>query len=109
MLDLFAVGAAIENNKIEPFTNNENKLSMHKIILIAIGLIICFGTSYLAFNCNLNEKPATRALYTIFAFLFSGIYLIYYFIYHVILGKKCGSGKDISNIVTNMKKRKGRR
>jgi len=109
MLDLLAAGASVENyiNKVEPFTNSENSpRNMQRYILIALALIICFGTAYLAFNCNQNEKPATRAIYTIFAFLFSGLYLIYYFIYHVILGKKCSAGKDITNIVAKGIKRK---
>ena len=108
MLDLLAVGTSVENyiNKVEPFTNYSVSQSMHKYILIALALIICFGTAFLAFNCNQNEKPATRAIYTIFAFLFSGLYLIYYFIYHVILGKKCSAGKDIVNIVSKSKRKK---
>ena len=106
-MDLFAIKQTVESfsNKEEtPITENKS-MNMNTIILIVLGLVICFGTSYLAYSCNYNETPATRALYTIFAFLFSGIYLIYYFIYHVILGKKCGSGKDISNIVRNYSKK----
>ena len=106
-MDLFAIKQTVEsfsNKEEKPITNNKS-MDMNTVILVVLGLIICFGTAYLAYCCNNNETPATRALYTIFAFLFSGIYLIYYFIYHVILGKKCGSGKDISNIVRNYSKK----
>jgi hypothetical protein len=106
-MDLFAINHTAEffsNKEQKPITENK-EMNMNTIILVVLGLVICIGTSYLAYSCNCNEIPATRAIYTIFAFLFSGIYLIYYFIFHVILGKKCGSGKDISNIVRNYSKK----
>jgi|LakMenEpi03Aug12_release.lakeMendotaPanAssembly.Ray.scaffolds.fasta_scaffold752111_1 quinol-cytochrome oxidoreductase complex cytochrome b subunit len=106
-MDLFAINKTAEffsNKEDTPITQNK-EMNMNTIILFVLGFVICIGTAYLAYCCNHNETPATRALYTIFAFLFSGIYLVYYFIYHVILGKKCGSGKDISNIVRNYSKK----
>jgi hypothetical protein len=106
-MDLFAINKTAEffsNKEDKPITENK-EMNMNTIILVVLGFVICIGTAYLAYSCNYNETPATRAIYTIFAFLFSGIYLIYYFIYHVILGKKCGSGKDISNIVRNYSKK----
>jgi hypothetical protein len=106
-MDLALMNKTVEsfsNKKQKPITDNKS-MDMNTIILIVLGLVICIGTSYLAYSCNCNEIPATRAIYTIFAFLFSGIYLIYYFIFHVILGKKCGSGKNISNIVRNYSKK----
>ena len=76
-MDLFAIKESFSNNEQKPITENK-EMDMNTIILIVLGLVICIGTSYLAYSCNYNETPATRALYTIFAFLFSGIYLIYY-------------------------------
>ena len=66
--------------------------------------IIAFGASYLAYECNSHENPATRAIYTIFAFFFSGFYLIYYLIVHVVLGYQCFDGRNISNIIKQKKK-----
>ena len=106
-MDLFAIKQTAEffsNKEYKPITENK-KMDMNFIIVVVLSFVICIGTSYLAYSCNYNETPATRAIYTIFAFLFSGIYLIYYFIYHVILGKKCGSKKDISNIIRNYSKK----
>ena len=65
---------------------------------IIMTILIALGTSYLAFSCNDKETPATRFVVTLFAFLFSGIYLMYYFIVYILLNKKC-NGKDISDIV----------
>lgn len=71
---------------------------------IVTALIISFGTAYIAYSCNEYEKPATRALSTIIAFFFSGFYLIYYFIVHVLFDRKCSS-KGINNIIKNISKK----
>ena len=96
----------------EKFTNNTNNTNedivsqfMNNIPItwIIAAFIISFGASYLAFECSCTEKPATRAIYTILAFFFSGFYLIYYLVVHVILGYQCFSGKNISNIIKSKK------
>ena len=93
----------------EKFTNNSDEdvvtrfMNNIPITWIIAALIISFGASYLAYECSCTEKPATRAIYTILAFFFSGFYLIYYLIVHVILGYQCFSGKNISNIVKSKK------
>ena len=71
---------------------------------IIIALLISFGTAYIAYSCNEFEKPATRALSTLIAFFFSGFYLIYYFIVHVLFDRKCSS-RGINNIVKNISKK----
>ena len=106
MIELFAISKLAEhmsNNdedmQIEGFSFSNN-LSPSMIIL---SFIIACGIAYLAFQCNSNETPATRFLITVFAFLFSGLYLIYYFIRYVIMDSKC-SGKGPSTILQNVKK-----
>jgi hypothetical protein len=66
-----------------------------------MALIISFGSAYIAYSCNQYETPATRALSTLIAFFFSGFYLIYYFIVHVLFDRKCSS-RGINNIVKNI-------
>ena len=99
---------------IEKFSNKDTELEINNDILstylnkvepswIIAALIIAFGAAYLAYECSCTESPATRAIYTIFAFFFSGFYLIYYFIVHVVLGYQCFSGKNITNIVKSKK------
>lgn len=89
----------------EKFTNQTDEDFVSKfmnnvpITWIIAAFIISFGASYLAYECSCTEKPATRAIYTILAFFFSGFYLIYYFIVHVVLGYQCFDGKNISNIL----------
>ena len=107
MLELFSLFKGIElyaNNDIKEGLNVDYIPFEIPTSWIIIALIIAFGTAYLAFSCNEYEKPATRALSTIIAFFFSGFYLIYYFIVHVMFDRKCGS-RGINNIVRNISKR----
>jgi len=106
MLELFTLFKTIESfTKIENFNNDlENPLTTIPTSWIIMALLISFGTAYIAYNCNENEKPATRALSTIIAFFFSGFYLIYYFIVHVLFDRNCSS-KGINNIIKNITKK----
>lgn len=105
MLELFAAYKFLESysNINEPYGMDKipDKIPISWII---IALVIAFGTAYIAYSCNEYEKPATRALSTIIAFFFSGLYLIYYFIVHVLFDRKCGS-RGINNIVKNISKK----
>lgn len=109
MLELFALfkvldkNSSSEENFSNPESNNLYKMNFPTSWII-MALIISFGTAYIAFACNQYEKPATRALSTIIAFFFSGFYLIYYFIVHVLFDRKCSS-KGINNVVKNIVKK----
>lgn len=117
MIELFSIIAATEyfKNSRERFSNNDfldndfrkkynNFPDSVPMSWVFIMLLISFGTAYLAYCCSQYEKPASRAVMTIIAFFFSGFYLIYYFIYHVLLDKDCGS-RSITNIVRNIAKK----
>ncbi len=106
MLELFALFKVMNNNtnKNEHFTINDSLTNDIPTSWIIMALIISFGTAYLAFACNQYEKPSTRALSTIIGFFFSGFYLIYYFIVHVLFDRKCAS-RGINNIVKNISKK----
>jgi len=108
MIELFAAYKIMKNHKKkhENFTNNTDLYDNFNIPAswIIMALIISFGSAYIAYSCNHYEKPATRALSTIIAFFFSGFYLIYYFIVHVMFDRKCGS-RGINNIIRNISKK----
>jgi uncharacterized protein YybS (DUF2232 family) len=106
MIELFALFKVLDSNQSikESFSQNNFLETNIPTSWIIMALIISFGTAYIAFACNQYEKPATRALSTIIAFFFSGFYLIYYFIVHVLFDRKCGS-KGINNIVKNISKK----
>jgi uncharacterized protein YybS (DUF2232 family) len=112
MLELFTVFKLVES-----YSNKDLKEGLDfdsyipnpiPVSWIIVALIIGFGTAYIAYMCNQNETPATRALSTIIAFFFSGIYLVYYFIVHVVFDRKCGSS-GINNIVRNISKKNNRK
>jgi uncharacterized membrane protein len=94
-----------ENFKPSPYSDFLQNTTKIPISWIISAIIISFATAYIAYSCNEYEKPATRALSTIIAFFFSGFYLIYYFIFHVLFDRKCSS-RGINNIVKNLTKPK---
>ncbi len=98
MIELFATIALTSSSSSKDVEHFEVGPTPYPWTWIIISLLIAFGTAYLAFSCNDRETPATRFIVTFFAFLFSGIYLIYYFIVYILLNKKC-NGKDISDVV----------
>ena len=102
---------SLEKQSSERFENNKDNKNfvegdIHKIPTswIVLSILIGMGTAYLGYSCNLNETPATRFMITIFAFFFSGIYLLYYFIIYILLNKKC-NGKDIANIIKKISRK----
>ncbi len=115
MLELFTImnsmQSSLEKETIEKFESNKNdpnyvQTSLHRIPTswIILSILIGIGTAYLAYSCNYSETHATRFIVTIFAFFFSGIYLVYYFIIYILLNKKC-NGKDIGEIMKKIFKK----
>ena len=110
MIEFFAVMKTLESKNSSSLNNNiDDKITNFflnniPITWIIVALIVSFGSAYLAFQCNINQTPASRALYTIFAFFLSGIYLLYYFIVNIMFGINCYDGKMINNSIKNMKK-----
>ena len=95
------------NRGYEGMTNDELLDSMGVVGLI-ISLCISLATSYLAYECNRGSNPGIRWLVTVVAFLFSGLYLIYYLFVHVVFGDQCKTRKFnlFSKGMKMMKKRK---
>jgi len=58
-------------------------------LTMVISLIVMATAGYLCWNCNAKEDKAARIIYTVFATIFGYIYLIYYFIYRILMGRKC--------------------
>ena len=55
---------------------------------LVLSLIISIGAFYLAWMCY-PKNDARRFIISLFAFFFSGLYILYHFIVHVALGYDC--------------------
>lgn len=87
LLETFAYQYVNSNSKdSETFINNLNNVTLLGTIF---SFTISFATAYLAFQCNRNTDKVSRYLITIVAFLFSGLYLVYYLFAHVVFGSSC--------------------
>jgi len=72
----------------EPFENIDAK---NMIKTYAIPLLMTAYAMYLGWNCtkNLKNNPFKRFFWMLIYFLFSGIYLLYYFVAYYMAGKSC--------------------
>ena len=87
MLELFTIDKLTRSR--QPTSENSRQISHGSSI---VSVIIAIGAAILAYQCNLHKTPAARFIIVVLSFLFSGIYLIYYFIWHVLLGNDCEGG-----------------
>jgi hypothetical protein len=100
MLELLYLNSQFSNNINDLLEQNQYQEHQFKLqslfkhqsynnAIMIICLLIGLFTAYLAFKCNAKENPPKRLLITLFAFFFSGLYLLYYFIRYVLLGDIC--------------------
>ena len=59
------------------------------IILTVFQLFLIGVAGYLAWDCNKGQTPLMRVVFTVLAVVFSGIYILFYVIYHNILNVEC--------------------
>ena len=97
------------NKNREDFQETKNPFANLSPASIVIALLISVAAAYFAFECNSHQKPATRFVYTLIAFFFPGLYLIYYFIRHVILGDKCKGRQLFSGTRSTNGRRRARK
>jgi Na+/H+ antiporter NhaC len=79
--------------------SDDYKMKNHykKKINMILSLLITTIAVYLAWKCNKHESMGLRVLYSLFAGLFSGIYLLYYLVVRVFLNNKCGTKFKLQN------------
>lgn len=65
-----------------------------------VNLILMVVAGYLAWNCNVGETVFMRSIYTLLAVIFSGLYLLYYFVYRILMGKSCGITAELNSLRT---------
>ena len=76
-----------DNQEKEGFS--ENRSTGRDLVSGIIGLVLMVCAGYLAWTCNEGQGEVLRIVYTVLAVIFSGIYLLFYLIYHVILNNRC--------------------
>jgi hypothetical protein len=81
----------LEKIIIENDLSSKNSLNIDVLTLVIglISLVISIYTAKLAYSCNIKASDVSRTVATLFGFFFSGSYLVYYFIWHKLLGNKC--------------------
>lgn len=103
MLEYFT-SRYIANRDKENFDMTDLNDPMTNLIILAIGV----AAAYLAYEANAGEPMGMRILITVVAFLFSNIYIIYYFIRYVLLGDKIGSSSGKKSTSKGKGRGKGR-
>ena len=81
------------------FNNNENitqsltektiNIDALNFVIGILSLIISIFSAKLAYECNSKTSDASQIISILFGFFFSGFYLMYYFLWHSILGNRC--------------------
>ena len=75
-----------------PNKGSTSKTNKNSLILAILNIALAIIAGYLCWNCNANHGTPLRLLYTVIAAVFSGLYIIYYFAFHVLLRIPCGGG-----------------
>ena len=101
----YMVDRANHNKKIkEGFIDEMDSLPLFDmnekgaVAALIVSLIISFITAYIAYQCNSCENAGVRFIVTLFAFFFSGFYLVYYFIVYIIFDAQCSGTKDFLTV-----------
>ena len=97
----------------------ENMDVMGSVTLVGtvIAILISCATAYLANICNKRSNFLIRLVVTVLAFIFSGMYLLYYLLVHMIFGDQCEGrkinifkrGKNIFKGRKKVKKKKSKK
>ena len=74
-------------NIIDEHSTNNADIIIFLISLVV--LIISLLTAKHAYECGKNYSLFGRILYMLFAFFFTGLYMVYYFISNGIMKQKC--------------------
>jgi uncharacterized protein YybS (DUF2232 family) len=86
MIDFF-VGNYVSQNK-ENFHIETNTVQYDQR-LVLISFVISIFAAWLAFSCNKRETTGVKWFHTFLGYVFGSLYLVYYAIVHMLLGKKC--------------------
>ena len=81
------------DRQVDPNNTEQNGGGKAKyVVAYVVHLVMVIAAGYLAWTCNLGETPLMRIVYTLLAIIFSGLYLVYYVVYRILLGNPCRIG-----------------
>jgi hypothetical protein len=78
-----------DKHKAEEEHVDKTKTNHKRLLLGLLNVILAGIAGYLAWNCNSGQHVALKILYTIIAAVFSGLYVLYYFVYHILIRSSC--------------------
>lgn len=67
----------------------KNYINQKMIALMILKVIIGCIAVYLTLNCNKDSNIFVKYFYSLIAFVFAEIYILYYALYRVIMGNQC--------------------
>jgi|UniRef100_A0A6C0BKS6 hypothetical protein len=67
----------------------KSSFNTDSIISWITSLVFMGLAGYLCWSCNVSSDFPLRIIYTVLSIVFSWIYLIYYLLYHYIMGNAC--------------------
>lgn len=74
-------------------TNQKGGAQLGDAIGLIIQMGILIGAGWLAWDCNKGQSKGVQIFMTIIAVIFSGFYLLYYFIYRILMAVPCNIAK----------------
>ena len=89
IIETYILDLLINTKKIPHKDNKVKKNNKFLLILTILKILFILIAIYLSWDCNSNENIFIRLLYASTAGLFSGIYILFYSIYRILLGNKC--------------------
>lgn len=72
----------------------------HPKAFIILGILASLVAMVLAWLCNSNHNALVRIFITVIAGLCHWPYLVYYFIYHILIGVACSGSSGFGNILS---------
>ena len=75
----------------EGFVSENKPNRVLQVVATILQIIVVGVAGYLCWKCNGNTNLALKIFYTFLAVLFSGIYILWYVIYHMLLKVPCPS------------------
>ena len=92
MIDYFCAKRIVEGFKENNETEKEdNLLSKVSVVELIVSFLVGMVAAVLAWKCNTQARESLpiKIFITLVAFLFGGIYILYYIVYRILMENSC--------------------